>query len=97
MYTTYVSLQRCRPGAQAHAAFQQMVRGFVEQEIMPHVADWEEQEDFPADLVPKAYAAGVYAAGLPREYGGTGTEMDAYHRFIFNAPRHVAGLLDGRP
>ena len=39
-------------------------------EVLPHVADWEEVGDFPAeDLTTKAYAAGIYSAGLPLEYG----------------------------
>ncbi|CAK9008553.1 Acyl-CoA dehydrogenase AFT10-1 (AF-toxin biosynthesis protein 10-1) [Durusdinium trenchii] len=70
--------------SKAHADFQTMMRDFMDTEILPHIADWEEAGGFPEDLTAKAYAAGVYAAGLPKEYGGTGEEMDPWRRFIYN-------------
>lgn len=70
--------------SQAHADFQKMMRDFVDTVILPNIADWEEVGGYPEDLPAKAYAAGVYASGLPKEYGGTGDPMDAWHRFIYN-------------
>eukprot|EP00913_Durusdinium_trenchii_P030975 g29012.t1 len=74
--------------SKAHADFQTMMLDISatakDTEILPHIADWEEAGGFPEDLTAKAYAAGVYAAGLPKEYGGTGEEMDPWRRFIYN-------------
>lgn len=70
--------------SQAHADFQKLMRHFIDTEILPHIADWEEAGDYPEELTAKAYAAGIYAHGLPKEYGGTGDVMDAWSRFIFN-------------
>lgn len=44
---------------------------------------WDEQHDYPRELHEKAYKAGIYAATLPKEYGGTPPEdFDAFHDFI---------------
>ena len=51
------------------------VRRFVEQEISPHIADWEEQGEFPIALYEKAGAAGILGIGHPEEYGGTGEDI----------------------
>ncbi len=63
------------PGVTAgHHVFRKTVRAFVEKEILPNIDEWEEKGDFPPELHEKAYAAGVYGAAYPVEYGGTGPE-----------------------
>jgi len=42
-----------------HEAFRNTVRRFVEREIMPHVDQWDEAEEFPRELYRKASAAGL--------------------------------------
>src|SRR5260370_31345661 len=53
-----------------HEAFRNTVRRFVEREIMPHVDQWDEAEEFPRELYRKASAAGLLQLGFPEEYGG---------------------------
>ena len=53
-----------------HEAFRHTVRRFVEREIMPHVDQWDEAEEFPRELYVKAAAAGLLQLGFPEEYGG---------------------------
>ncbi len=54
---------------------QQMVRRsvkeFVDKEIVPHIDDWEEMNEFPRDLYKKAGDVGIMGIGYPEEYGGT--------------------------
>src|ERR1700749_2565140 len=57
-----------------HEAFRQTVRRFVEREIMPHVDQWDEAEEFPRELYRKAAAAGLLQLGFPEEYGGVPTD-----------------------
>lgn len=65
---------------EAHRRWRRQCRDFVEQELMPHVDEWEEAGDFPAEeLRLKAYALGIYGAMWPAELGGTppaGSEGD---------------------
>lgn len=55
-----------------HEAFRVQVRRFVEREIAPHHADWEEQGRVPAGLWLAAGSAGLLNTTLPDPYGGGG-------------------------
>jgi acyl-CoA dehydrogenase len=55
-----------------HRAFRRSVRDFVENEILPHAAEWDEAGSFPRDLYLKAGKLGYWSNGVPEEYGGLG-------------------------
>jgi acyl-CoA dehydrogenase len=55
---------------EAHEAYRETVRRFVDREILPHAAAWDEAGEFPRELYRKAAAAGLFAPGFPEEYGG---------------------------
>jgi acyl-CoA dehydrogenase len=54
-----------------HQLLRDSVRRFVEREILPFVAEWEEAESFPRELYAKAGAAGILGIGYPEEFGGS--------------------------
>jgi acyl-CoA dehydrogenase len=60
--------------SEEHEAFRRTVRRFVDREIMPHVDQWDEAEEFPRELYKKASAAGLLQLGFPEEYGGVPTD-----------------------
>ncbi|MFZ5781792.1 MAG: acyl-CoA dehydrogenase family protein [Pseudomonadota bacterium] len=60
--------------SEEHEAFRGTVRRFVEREIMPHVDEWDEAEEFPRELYRKAASAGLLQLGFPEEYGGVPTD-----------------------
>jgi citronellyl-CoA dehydrogenase len=56
--------------------FRQMVRRFVDEEINPHVEEWEEAGIFPAhDLFKKMGDLGMLGLTYPEEYGGQGLDF----------------------
>ncbi|WP_334127985.1 acyl-CoA dehydrogenase family protein [Sneathiella sp.] len=63
-----------------HRAWRATLRAFIEQEIMPHVNDWDEAGEFPRELYRKAAAIGLLGMGFPEEYGGT--PVDVFFRMI---------------
>jgi acyl-CoA dehydrogenase len=63
-----------------HEAFRATVRRFVEREIIPNAAAWDEAGGFPRELYGKAAAAGLLGVGFPEEYGGT--PVDHFYRVI---------------
>ncbi len=63
-----------------HEAFRATVRRFVEREIIPNAAEWDEAGGFPRELYGKAAAAGLLGVGFPEEYGGT--PADHFYRVI---------------
>jgi alkylation response protein AidB-like acyl-CoA dehydrogenase len=46
------------------------VRDFAESEIAPHVSEWDDAQQFSADLLPKLAALGLAGVQFPEEYGG---------------------------
>lgn len=55
----------------SHRLVRDSVRRFVEREILPHVAAWEEAEEFPRELYRKAGDAGILGIGYPEALGGS--------------------------
>lgn len=53
----------------------QNVKKFVAQEILPFVAEWEEDGEFPRELYKKAGDAGLLGIGHPEELGGSGHDL----------------------
>ncbi|HMF97325.1 MAG TPA: acyl-CoA dehydrogenase [Vicinamibacterales bacterium] len=53
------------------------VREFAETEMRPHVREWDEEQHFPIELMPKLAALGLLGIQFPEEYGGAGmTALD---------------------
>lgn len=58
-----------------HELFRETVRRFVEREITPHHAAWEEAGAVPREAWRKAGAAGLLCCNIPEEYGGMGGDF----------------------
>ncbi|MGB3484862.1 MAG: acyl-CoA dehydrogenase family protein [Mycobacterium sp.] len=69
------------------------VRGFVDREISPHVAQWESDGELPRSLHRKAAAAGLLGAGFSDEVGGGGG--DAADTLIICEEMHESGCPGG--
>ncbi len=54
------------------ALFQSAVREFVEAEVVPNAARWEDEERFPWDTWHQLAELGLCSLALPEEYGGAG-------------------------
>src|SRR5437899_5658568 len=53
------------------------VREFAETEIQPHVREWDQEQHFPLELMPKLAALGLLGIQFPEQYGGAGmTALD---------------------
>lgn len=48
------------------------IREFAAEEIAPHVAAWDERNEFPLETVKKLGAMGLLGVIFPAEYGGAG-------------------------
>ena len=46
------------------------VREFAETEIRPHVREWDRDQHFPIELMPKLAALGLLGIQMPEQYGG---------------------------
>jgi acyl-CoA dehydrogenase len=57
--------------SEEHHAFRQQVRKFVDAELRPHAATWEEAEEFPLELYRRCAELGWFGLKYPEAYGGT--------------------------
>jgi acyl-CoA dehydrogenase len=57
---------------ETHAMVRETARRFVEQEVRPHIDEWEEAGGFPREVYGKAGALGLLGIGHPEALGGTG-------------------------
>jgi acyl-CoA dehydrogenase len=57
---------------ETHAMVRETARRFVEQEVRPHIDEWEEAGGFPREVYNKAGALGLLGIGHPEALGGTG-------------------------
>jgi len=69
------------------------VRSFVEQDILPHLNQWESDGEIPRELHKKAAALGLLGAGFPEGVGGEGGDLaDA---ILICEEMHQAGASGG--
>ena len=61
--------------AEEHAIFRDIVRRFVESEIVPHHDQWEKDGAVPREAWSKAGAAGLLLNAAPEEFGGGGGDF----------------------
>jgi alkylation response protein AidB-like acyl-CoA dehydrogenase len=54
------------------------VREFAETEIRPHVREWDQDQHFPIELMPKLAALGLLGIQFPEQYGGAGMSAIDY-------------------
>jgi glutaryl-CoA dehydrogenase len=71
---------------------QSTVREFVDDEILPHIADWWEKDGFPEHLALKLGELGLLGANLPVEYGAAGVSNMAYGLIMYELERADSAL-----
>ena len=73
------------------------VRRFVEREVLPVAHDLEKQDIYPAELVEKLRALGIFGATIPEAYGGLGMDFLTYTQIIEELSRgwmSLAGIIN---
>ena len=55
-----------------------IVREFAENEVRPHVMEWDEKQIFPIDVLKKLAGLGFLGILIPTEYGGAGLGYTEY-------------------
>ena len=69
---------------EAHEAWREQLRRFIDKEITPHVDEWDESGALPDELWGKAAAVGMMGLGYPEQYGGVSEGIDVYERNILS-------------
>ncbi|MEM7611862.1 MAG: acyl-CoA dehydrogenase family protein [Pseudomonadota bacterium] len=66
-----------------HEAWRAQLRRFIDDQIMPYAADWDEAGEIPRGLWQQAADIGLLGLGYPERYGGTSDGIDIwYHNIV---------------
>ncbi|HEY7829824.1 MAG TPA: acyl-CoA dehydrogenase family protein [Solirubrobacteraceae bacterium] len=60
------------PFSEEHEELRASIRGFIERELTPHAAKWEEDEWFPNEVFTKMAGQGLLGLKYPQQHGGQG-------------------------
>ncbi|MBK7586509.1 MAG: acyl-CoA dehydrogenase family protein [Myxococcales bacterium] len=64
--------------SEQHQLLRASVREFCEREVRPHAKQWDEEERFPHEIVPKLADLGLLGIRIPEEYGGAAMDTLSY-------------------
>jgi len=65
-----------------HQQFRDSLRRFIEQEVVPHAAAWEEAGMVPREVLRKMGELGFLGIRYPEQYGGS--DLDTIYTMIFH-------------
>ncbi len=77
-----------------HEAFRQTVRRFMQEEIAPNAAKWQEDGIVPKSIWPKAGELGLLCPTVPEEYGGLGLDF-GYNAIVDEEGSYYGGAATG--
>ena len=75
-----------------HGEWRTQLRRFIDREIMPYAAEWDEAGKIPDELWPKAAEVGILGLGYAEEYGGISEGIDIWHHNILNEELARSGV-----
>ncbi len=64
--------------SETHQQLRDSVRDFAEREVRPKAIEWDKQERFPSEIVPKLAEMGLLGIRVPEEYGGAAMDTLSY-------------------
>jgi alkylation response protein AidB-like acyl-CoA dehydrogenase len=73
------------------------VRGFVDKEILPHVAVLEREDTYPTEIVEGMKEMGLFGLMIPEEHGGLGESLLTYALVVEEIARgwmSVSGIIN---
>lgn len=78
-----------------HEAFRQVIRAFIEAEVIPHYADWFAAGQVPREFYYKLAGLGLFGIEVPVEYGGAGVKSFKYAAIQFEEAARAAVTFGG--
>ncbi len=78
-------------------AITEMVRDFVNNEILPHAEHYDHEDEFPAPIVDQMKELGLFGVTIPEEYGGMGLDLTTYSMIVEELSRgwiSISGVVN---
>src|ERR687888_1195257 len=78
-------------------AITEMVRDFVDKEIIPKAEHYDHEDEFPEPIVEHMKELGLFGVTIPEEYGGMGLDLTTYAMIVEELSRgwiSISGVVN---
>ena len=78
-------------------AITEMVRQFVDEQILPQAEHYDHEDEFPAPIVDQMKELGLFGVTIPEEYGGMGLDLTTYTMIVEELSRgwiSISGVVN---
>src|ERR687884_1476871 len=80
-------------------AILEMVRRFVDEQIIPQAEHYDSADEFPEPIVAQMRELGLFGVTIPEEYGGMGLDLTTYAMIVEELSRgwiSISGIVNTR-
>ena len=78
-------------------AITEMVRQFVDEQILPNAEHFDHEDEFPEDIVEQMKELGLFGVTIPEEHGGMGLDLTTYAMIVEELSRgwiSISGVVN---
>src|SRR5215203_4709968 len=78
-------------------AITEMVRQFVDEQIIPNAEHYDHEDEFPEPIVEQMKELGLFGVTIPEEYGGLGESLTTYSMIVEELSRgwiSISGIVN---
>jgi alkylation response protein AidB-like acyl-CoA dehydrogenase len=78
-------------------AITEMVRQFVDEQVIPIAEEYDHEDKFPEDVVEQMKELGLFGVTIPEEYGGMGLDLTTYAMIVEELSRgwiSISGVVN---
>src|SRR6059036_1330984 len=78
-------------------AITEMVRQFVDEQIIPKAEHYDHEDEFPDPIVEQMKELGLFGVTIPEEYGGMGLDLTTYTMIVEELSRgwiSISGVVN---
>src|SRR5512145_1829099 len=78
-------------------AITEMVRQFVDEQIIPKAEHYDHEDSFPEAIVEQMKELGLFGVTIPEEYGGMGLDLTTYTMIVEELSRgwiSISGVVN---
>jgi alkylation response protein AidB-like acyl-CoA dehydrogenase len=78
-------------------AITEMVRQFVDNEIIPHAEEYDHEDKYPEPIVEQMKELGLFGVTIPEEHGGMGLDLTTYAMIVEELSRgwiSISGVVN---
>jgi len=78
-------------------AITEMVRQFVDEQILPNAEHYDHEDEFPGPIVDQMKELGLFGVTIPEEYGGMGLDLTTYTMIVEELSRgwiSISGVVN---